>query len=141
MNVLIRNQINSFKDEPALYIIFSFMIISLLCGLSFVGLLVYSSATKSDVVLKHVYNDYGIVKSVTGCERSKYRMHCNVLTTKYKFTRLDVTQYPGDDMLYDGDKIGVWKYHYEDRTETKLGRNGYVRSYGVCHWWMPCYPD
>ncbi len=130
-----------YKEDPALTFCLSAIHFACIVGIMFIGLLVFSAATKSDDVIKTTTYDYGKITSVSHCKASKRSTRCLIKTTKGHSMTLRVTDFPGDDMLYVGDHIFTENKIYNDRVETYRGRNGYIRSNSVCHSWMPCYDN
>ncbi|AGN30270.1 hypothetical protein VPFG_00271 [Vibrio phage nt-1] len=118
--------------------IFNLLLISCLIGASFIGLIIYSAATKSDVINDVRITEYGTVKSVSSCNKSKHSLKCRVVTDRYTFSNTDITDYPGD-FVQVGDRIYLERRFYDDRVETWIGKNQTVRSRSVCHSWMPCF--
>ncbi|AJT60877.1 hypothetical protein AVU32_gp036 [Vibrio phage ValKK3] len=119
--------------------VLNLLIAACVIGIAFIACLTYSSLSKSDTVLRTLTTDYGKVVSVSSCDSRKHSIDCLVRTDKYNLGRIRVTDYPGDDMIYVGDKIFLERRVYEDRVETRKGRNGYTVRSSVCYSWMPCF--
>lgn len=135
----LKKEREKFNECRLFYLFDRFLIITVVSSTALLFWMLFSSASRSDQIVDMIDTDYGIVQKVYQCKRSKYSMRCTVVTDKYRFTNIDVTDFPGDDMLYQGDRIGVRKYEYEDRITTYWTRNGYAKSHSVCYDWAPCF--
>lgn len=122
-------------------IIFLLTAISLCAFIFFVMTqLVFTKPEEGEQPVKVIYKDWGTISSIDNCKSSKYSLRCEVITDKYTFNSLDITDFP-NDYLKVGDHIQFKTVIYQKSYNTYHVRNNLQLIRGVCYSWMPCFSD
>lgn len=82
----------------------------------------------------------GKVLQIDNCRSSKSSLRCNVVTDKWIFKSIDITDFPGSIVSVNDNVVAMWKKN-NLREEFFLCKNDKCTPQSSCEWWMPCYEN
>ncbi len=101
---------------------------------------VFTKPAEGEQPVKVLYNDWGIVSSIDNCRESKHSLRCKVVTDKYTFKSMDITDFP-NNTLKEGDHIQSKTVVFQKSYKSYLVSNNLQLISGLCYSWMSCFND
>ncbi len=97
-----------------------------------------SSVRAGDATATYTRQDMGKIQSMDFVRASSGNAYFKVVTDKFVFDELEITQFPGDKVIV-GDVIFEQVKLTEDAAHRSACKNDTCREISVCYSWMPCF--